>query len=137
MISQGSLSIGYFRVCSGYQKYMVHHLVALTFCLKEQGKDYVNHIDGNPTNNKASNLEWCTQKENMQHAIHLELWNGYKCIVKQISDNGVTQEFLSLKETERATGIKSQNIGAVCRNIVSQAGGYHWKYVNTIIHNKD
>ncbi|CAG8481247.1 14203_t:CDS:1, partial [Ambispora leptoticha] len=47
----------------------------------------------------------------MQHTVHLELWKGYKRTVKQISDNGVTQEFLSLKEAEHATGIKSQNIG--------------------------
>ncbi|CAG8628425.1 3987_t:CDS:1 [Diversispora eburnea] len=137
MISQGSLNTEYFWICSGYRKYMVHRLVVLAFCPKEQSKDYVNHINGNPTNNKASNLEWCTQKENMQHAVRLELWNGYKHTVKQISDNGVTQEFLSLKETECATGIKSQNIGAVCRNIVSQAGGYRWEYVDTTIHNKD
>ncbi|CAJ0840883.1 12777_t:CDS:2, partial [Entrophospora sp. SA101] len=41
----------------------------LAFCSKEEGKDCVNHIDGNRTNNKASNLEWCTQKENTQHAV--------------------------------------------------------------------
>ena len=45
--------------------HLLEGAVALAFCLKEQGKNYVNHIDGNPTNNKASNLEWCTQKENM------------------------------------------------------------------------
>ncbi|CAG8639676.1 10262_t:CDS:2 [Ambispora leptoticha] len=116
MITQGSLSAGYFRVGRKYLNYQVHRLVAVAFCLKEQGKNYVNHIDGNSTNNKASNLEWCTQKENMQHAVHLRLWNGYKRAVKQIFDNAFTQEFLSLKEAERATGIKSQNIMAVCQD---------------------
>ena len=136
MITQGSLSGRYFRVCSGYQKYMVHRIVALAFCLKEQGKNYVNHIDGNPTNNKASNLEWCTQKENMQHAVFYKLWNGYKRTVKQIFPDGSTQEFLSLKEAERTTGIKSQNIGAVCKTICPHAGGYHWEYIDSAIHNK-
>lgn len=28
----------------------------------------VNHIDGNPKNNKLSNLEWCTGPENLDHA---------------------------------------------------------------------
>src|SRR5690242_3214373 len=67
---------------------MVHCIVALAFCLKEQGKNYVNHIDRNPTNNKASNLEWCTQKKNMQHAVSYKLWNGYKRTVKQIFPDG-------------------------------------------------
>ena len=73
MITQGSLSGRYFRVGRRHLNFQVHRLVALTFCLKEQGKNYVNHIDGNPTN-KASNLEWCTQKENMQHAVSYKLW---------------------------------------------------------------
>jgi len=47
----------------------VHRLVAKAFCPKVDGCDVVNHIDNNPTNNKASNLEWVTQKENVHHAI--------------------------------------------------------------------
>ncbi|POG68458.1 hypothetical protein GLOIN_2v1778251 [Rhizophagus irregularis DAOM 181602=DAOM 197198] len=34
---------------------------ALAFCPKEEGKEYVNHIDGIPINDNASNLEWCTR----------------------------------------------------------------------------
>ncbi|RHZ89169.1 hypothetical protein Glove_18g123 [Diversispora epigaea] len=56
--------------------------------------------------------------------ICLGLWNSYKRAVKQIFDNRITQEFFSLKEAEHATGIKSQNIGAVCQSIISQAGRF-------------
>ena len=55
---------------------MVHRAVALTFIpIPEKYKHIpieqlqVNHIDGNKTNNDISNLEWCTCKENVQHAI--------------------------------------------------------------------
>lgn len=32
----------------------------------------VNHLDGNTLNNKAENLEWCTPRENMEHASYLD-----------------------------------------------------------------
>lgn len=50
------------------QDFYVHRLVALAFLPIIDNKIYVNHIDNNPNNNHVSNLEWCTHKENMQHA---------------------------------------------------------------------
>ena len=72
----------------------------------------------------------------MQHAVSYKLWNGYKRTVKQIFPNSSTQEFLSLKEAECTTGIKSQNIGAVCKTIRLHAGEYRWEYIDSTIHNK-
>ncbi|RIB25077.1 hypothetical protein C2G38_2166905 [Gigaspora rosea] len=63
---------------------------------QEEGKKYVNHIDGNTINNKSSNLEWCTPKENAQYTVRLGL--GYQRAIKQILDNSSFQEFPSLAE---------------------------------------
>jgi len=48
--------------------FYVHRLVAFNFLIPVKGKNVVNHLDSNPSNNMASNLEWCTQAENMHHA---------------------------------------------------------------------
>ncbi len=120
MITQGSLLLGYLRIGRGTKNYSIHRLIALAFCPKEQGKDYVNHIDGNSANNKALNFEWVTPKENVQHAICTGLQKQYP--VKQIFNDGSFREFPSIAEAQRVT--KTYHISDVCRELQSYAGGY-------------
>lgn len=46
---------------------LVHRLVAEAFIDNTNNLPEVNHKDENPSNNAASNLEWCTHKYNMNY----------------------------------------------------------------------
>lgn len=58
-----------------YKLCRVNRLVAAAFIANPNKLPYVNHIDGNKSNNNASNLEWCTAKENTQHAYNTGLYS--------------------------------------------------------------
>lgn len=50
------------------KRLQVHRIVAEHFIDNPEGKDIINHIDGNPENNHYLNLEWCTYSENERHS---------------------------------------------------------------------
>lgn len=131
---------GYYRVClckDGKSKsYWVHRLIALTFIDNPQNKETVNHINGNKLDNRLENLEWATQKEQVEH-MHNVLgvpYSNYKyCHIKKrkriIRNDG--KIYNSLIEAKRDLKNKNAHITEVCQGKLKTTCGYSFKFLES------
>lgn len=86
-------------------KYKVHLIVAHNWLDKIEGKKYINHKDGNKTNNKVDNLEWCTKSENTKHAYDIGLMdNVIESTSKVVVDINTGVFYNSAREVARLYG---------------------------------
>lgn len=60
---------GYYRTMLDGHTVKVHRIVAENWLENPLGLPTVNHIDCNRLNNRADNLEWCTQKYNAWYGV--------------------------------------------------------------------
>lgn len=122
---------GYFRVSitkdSKESTMRVHRLVAETFLPNPDNKPYVNHKDGNKQNNKRSNLEWCSQKENVNHAIDTGLFPTKKVVAICLTTNKRTT-FISISECARAIKTSAGHIGDVLQGRRKTAKKHKFEY---------
>lgn len=113
---------------NGSKKFSVHRLVAEAFLPNPNGYTDVNHKDENPSNNRVSNLEWCSHLYNLNYGtIKDKMRESHKRKVVQMSMNEeVIRVFDSVKEAQDT--LKISNISSCCRGKYNSAGGFKWKY---------
>lgn len=111
----------------GKKRFAVHRLVCEAFHQNPKNKPCVNHIDEDKTNNTASNLEWCTAKENCNHGTRNA--RIAKSVGQYTRDGKLIKVWQSAHEAQRLLGYDQSNISAVALGKRKTAYGFVWKYV--------
>ena len=97
-----------------FKNVRVHRMVAEAFLPKPDGKDFVNHKDGNKANNCVSNLEWCTASENERHSVDVLGKHTTPPIhFKPVLDTTTGIRYPSIKAAAEALEVDYRKIGDV------------------------
>lgn len=106
----------------------LHRLIVMVFFGIKNNK-YVNHLNGNKLDNRIENLEWTTQKENIQHALQNNLINFHPKVVIKFDINGnQLQKFNSIDEAAASIGLSRHAISKAINGDNKTAGGFVWQY---------
>lgn len=107
---------GYIKISINNKAYSVHRLVALAFIPNVENKEFVNHIDGNKTNNHLKNLEWATCLENNMHKINNNLSNTTKKVIQYDINMNKLNEFISITDASKNLNLSTSTITNSCNN---------------------
>lgn len=135
LVTQANNKHGYLVVSIGspmFKTQLVHRLVAQAFVKNVSGGNCINHINGNKKDNRYTNLEWCSIKENTHHAIKTGLMKSMfppKPIIAY-KGNKVVGVFKSMGECANKLNCDKRNISGVIHGRLKTHHGFSFKLVN-------
>lgn len=114
------------------KKVFVHRLVAEAFIQNPNNYPIINHIDENPSNNKASNLEWCDHSYNAMYggARERNLKNVRKKVVSVNLETGEKRVYRSAADAEIESNgyFIHQGISRVCTKERTKYKNHYWYF---------
>ena len=116
---------------------LLHRIIAEAFLPNPNNLPCVDHIDDNPENSVASNLQWCSYKDNNSKEHHRiaaskskigTAAHNRKAVAQITMDGEIVKIFPSMTHAE-SEGFSHSAIFRVIHNKLKSHGGFKWMYL--------
>ena len=117
---------------------LLHRVIANAFLPNPNNYPCVDHIDDNPSNSIASNLQWCTYKTNNSKEHHRKASSEARkgvpacnrtAVVKLYTNGNLAKVYPSMTHAE-LDGFSHSAIHRVIHGKLKTHGGYKWMYLS-------
>lgn len=135
---------GYVTTCltiNGVRKMLkVHRLVAAAFIKNPLNLSEVHHKKGVKTDNRATELEWITHKDNCIEAAKLrrtidkdgERWAKNRAVIQVSPSGNIVKRWAGQSVAARYFGISPSNIQRACVQTNRKSASFYWRHEENI-----